>query len=143
VAEDQARPVTTYLDASRHEEESSMEWYLAVLRNYAGFAGRARRKEYWFFALFNFLIALAIGSFEQMFGIGNEMGGGPLSTLYSLGVFVPSLAVSVRRLHDTDRSGLWLLLILIPLIGFLVLLYFMVQPSEPGTNEYGPCPVLD
>ena len=120
-----------------------MEWYLAVLKNYAGFAGRARRKEFWYFALFNFLIALAIASFEAMVGLARETGGGPLSTLYSLGVFIPSLAVSIRRLHDTGRSGFWVLIALVPLIGALVLLFFAVQPSEDGTNEFGPNPITD
>ena len=112
-----------------------MNWYLEVLRNYAVFSGRARRTEYWMFVLFNFIIAVAIGVVEGILG-----SPGVLGLLYALGVLIPALAVSVRRLHDTGRSGLWLLIGLIPLIGFIVLLVFMVQDSDPGQNQYGMNP---
>jgi len=117
-----------------------MEWYLAVLRNYVGFSGRAHRPEYWYFTLFNFLITMGIGFFEQLVGVGTGDAGGPLSGLYSLAVFVPSLAVGVRRLHDSGRTGLWLLLLLLPVLGWLVLLFFMVLPGDADPNEYGPVP---
>lgn len=116
-----------------------MEWYLKVLRQYADFNGRARRKEYWMFFLFNFLIFLALGLVEMVLGLG--FGGvGLLSGLYALAVLIPGLAVTVRRLHDTGRSGLWILVAFIPFIGALVLLYFMVIEGNSGPNQYGPDP---
>jgi uncharacterized membrane protein YhaH (DUF805 family) len=112
-----------------------MNWYLAVLKKYAVFAGRACRTEYWMFVLINVLIAFALGFLEGLIG-----GPGILANLYSLAVLIPSLAVSVRRLHDTGRSGWWLLLALIPLVGPIVLIVFMVQDSQPGANMYGANP---
>lgn len=117
-----------------------MSWYLAVLKNYVGFSGRARRKEYWFFALFNFIIMLALIFIDvSMMGGNGGTGVGVLSGLYSLAVLIPSLAVTVRRLHDTDRSGWWILIGIIPLIG-LVLLVFMFLDGTPGNNSYGSDP---
>jgi uncharacterized membrane protein YhaH (DUF805 family) len=115
-----------------------MEWYLKVLKNYVGFSGRARRKEYWMFALFNFIIAFVIGFVE---GFLNLVG--VISTLYSLAIFLPSLAVSVRRLHDTGRSGWWLLISLIPLIGLIILIVFLCEDSKENENQYGPNPKLN
>jgi len=117
-----------------------MEWYLAVLKNYVGFTGRAHRPEYWYFTLFNFLIAMGIAFFERLIGLAGAEAGGPLSGLYSLALLVPSLAVGVRRLHDSGKSGFWLLLLFLPVIGWVILLFFMVLPGEGGTNEYGPVP---
>ena len=114
-----------------------MDWYLTVLKKYAIFTGRARRKEYWYFALFNFLIALVLGFIDGMLGlVVKDSGFGLLGGLYSLAVFVPSLAVSVRRLHDTGRSGWWLLIGFIPILGALVLLFFLVSGTQPGQNQY-------
>ena len=113
-----------------------MNWYLDVVKNkYATFSGRARRTEYWMFFLFYFLIALAIGFVEAFIHLG-----GVLSILYGLAMLVPSLAVTVRRLHDTSRSGWWILIALIPAIGTIILLVFMVLDSTPETNDYGPNP---
>jgi uncharacterized membrane protein YhaH (DUF805 family) len=117
-----------------------MNWYMAVLKKYAEFTGRARRKEYWMFALINFLICVVLVVIDTQGGMVNPMGLGVLSGLYSLAVFVPSLAVSVRRLHDTDRSGWWLLILLVPLIGLIVFLVFMLLDSQPGENRHGPSP---
>jgi uncharacterized membrane protein YhaH (DUF805 family) len=118
-----------------------MNWYLEVLRKYAVFSGRARRREYWFFALFNFIISLVLVALDFLFGtIDPQAGAGLLSGLYALAVLIPSLAVSVRRLHDTGRSGWWLLIALVPLIGAIVLLVFFVTDSEAGANQYGPNP---
>jgi uncharacterized membrane protein YhaH (DUF805 family) len=116
-----------------------MDWYLKVLRQYADFSGRARRKEYWMFVLFNILIAVGIAIVESILGLGFA-GFGPLSGLYALALLIPSLAVSVRRLHDTGRSGWWVLIGFVPLIGLIVLLVFMVTDSEHGSNQYGPNP---
>ena len=112
-----------------------MYWYLEVLKNYAVFSGRAKRTEYWMFFLFNFIIAFGIGFVEGILG-----GPGVIGLLYGLLVLIPGIAVSVRRLHDTGRSGLWLLISFVPLVGIIVLLVFMVQDSVPGQNQYGMNP---
>ena len=118
-----------------------MNWSLSVLRQYAVFKGRARRKEYWFFILFNLIASLLLTVVDFMTGSLNaELGMGLLSGLYALAVLIPSLAVTVRRLHDTGRTGWWLLIGLIPLIGAIVLLVFMLLDSQPGENQYGANP---
>ncbi len=119
-----------------------MNWYLKVLRNYAVFSGRACRKEYWYFVLFNLIVTFVlsmIDSWTHLF-VNQPYGVGLLSTIYSLAILVPALAVLVRRLHDSGRSAWWLLLGLIPIIGGIVLLIFTVLDSTPGVNEYGPNP---
>ena len=117
-----------------------MNWYLDVLKKYAVFSGRARRKEYWMFVLVNVIITFVLGFIDGIVGttLGNDMG--LLSTLYTVAVLLPSLAVGVRRLHDTGRSGWWLLIALVPIIGAIVLLVFWVQDSQAGDNQYGPNP---
>ncbi|HCD54840.1 DUF805 domain-containing protein [Haliea sp.] len=119
-----------------------MDWYLDILKNkYAMFGGRARRKEYWYFVLFNLLASIILGVVDGITGTYSEDAGlGLLGGIYALAVFIPSIAVAMRRLHDTGRSGWWLLLALIPILGFLVLLVFMLLDSEPGDNQYGPNP---
>ena len=118
-----------------------MNWYVEALTKYAVVSGRSRRKEYWFFVLFNIIASIILGAVDGMTGSFNpETGMGTLGTLYALAVFLPSLAVSVRRLHDTGRTGWWLLIGLVPVIGAIVLLIFMVQDSKPGENEYGANP---
>ncbi len=119
-----------------------MDWYLDILKNkYAMFGGRARRKEYWYFVLFNLLASIALGVIDGITGTYSEDAGlGLLGGIYALAVFIPSIAVAMRRLHDTGRSGWWLLLALIPILGFLVLLVFMLLDSESGDNQYGPNP---
>ena len=112
-----------------------MSWYFEVLKKYAVFSGRARRKEYWMFALFNFHHQPRAYAYRSVAGIA-----GVLSGIYSLAVLIPYLALTVRRLHDTGRSGWWLLVVLIPLIGVIVLLVFMVLDSQPEENRYGPNP---
>ncbi|MCI4670559.1 MAG: DUF805 domain-containing protein [Bacteroidia bacterium] len=117
-----------------------MNYFLDVLRNkYADFSGRARRSEYWYFQLFSFLISLALTLMDTFLGF-NESGFGILSGIFSLALLIPSLAVGVRRLHDTGRSGWFLLIGLIPLIGAIILLVFFFQDSDPGENAYGPNP---
>lgn len=114
-----------------------MEWYLKVVKNYVGFQGRARRKEYWMFILFNWIIAMAL---SLVLGLFNQSLGATLGYIYSLAVLLPGLAVAVRRLHDTGRSGWMILLGLIPLVGFIILIVFMCQDSQEGSNPYGPNP---
>ena len=118
-----------------------MVWYFEVLKKYAVFSGRSRRKEYWFFVLFNIIISIILAVIDGVTGtLDPESGMGLLGLVYTLAILIPALAVSVRRLHDTGRSGWWLLLLLIPLIGTIVILIFMVQDSKPEENQYGPNP---
>lgn len=120
-----------------------MDWYLKVLKNYVGFDGRARRKEYWMFTLFNVIVSIVLAIIDGMGGFMTESGIGMLGLLYTLAVLLPSIAVSVRRLHDIDKSGWWLLLILVPLIGVIVLLVFAVLEGTRGANRFGPDPKSD
>ncbi|WP_084978375.1 DUF805 domain-containing protein [Plesiomonas shigelloides] len=114
-----------------------MSWYLSVLKKYAVFTGRAQRKEYWIFFLINMIIALVAGIIDASIG-GTD--NNIISVIYSLAILLPSLAVSVRRLHDTDRSGWWMLLSLIPLIGPIILIIFFVQNGTADINRYGENP---
>ncbi|WP_421269923.1 DUF805 domain-containing protein [Aeromonas veronii] len=113
-----------------------MNWYISVLKQYAAFSGRARRTEYWMFVLCNVIVMLLLGMVDKLIGGDNEL----ISSIYSLAVLLPSLAVAARRLHDTDRSAWWLLLGLIPIIGTLVLIYFMVCNGQQGPNRFGDDP---
>lgn len=120
-----------------------MEWYLKVLRQYADFNGRARRKEYWMFALFNMLICFAILAVAGILGAIADifaMLGSLVYGLYALAIIVPSIAVAVRRLHDTGRSGWWILIAFVPLVGGIVLLVFLVTEGEPIANQFGENP---
>jgi uncharacterized membrane protein YhaH (DUF805 family) len=118
-----------------------MNWYLEVLRKYAVFEGRAQRKEYWFFVLFSVLISIGLTIIDTTTGLFDAKAGiGLLSGIYSLAVLIPSIAVGVRRLHDTNRSGWWLLISFIPLIGTIVLIVFLATDSKPEANQYGPNP---
>lgn len=118
-----------------------MYWFLAALKKYATFSGRAQRAEYWYFVLFYLLIFLGLSVVDSITGLyGTEAGMGLFGGLLTLGLFIPSIAVGVRRLHDTGRSGWWLLIALIPLVGAIVLLVFAVQDSAAGDNSYGPNP---
>jgi uncharacterized membrane protein YhaH (DUF805 family) len=111
-----------------------VDWYLAVLKKYAVFSGRARRKEFWMFVLINFIVAVALGVVDMMLGTVF------LGFIYALATIIPSLAVGARRLHDIGRTGWWQLIGLVPLIGLIVLIVFFVTDSNPGDNQYGPNP---
>lgn len=121
-----------------------MEWYLKVVRdNYANFEGRARRQEYWMFVLFNILIQIGLLILIGIFGaISESLMFLPaiLLVVYALGVFIPALAVLVRRLHDTGNSGWMYFISLIPLIGGIWLLVLMCTEGQVGPNQYGPDP---
>ncbi len=111
-----------------------MEWYLKVMKQYADFEGRARRKEYWMFVLFNMIFAFGVGIIDGL------MGSMILSGIYMLAIIIPSIAVGVRRLHDVGKSGWMMLVAFIPLIGGIWLLILFVTDGEPGDNLYGANP---
>ncbi|WP_380874628.1 membrane protein [Sphingomonas sp. DBB INV C78] len=137
-----------------------MEWMLLPLKRYAQFSGRSRRKEYWMFVLFAVIVyaiaifldsALGLGGSTTNYAdvgdggaaVGFNSTGGVLTLIVALALFVPSLAVAIRRLHDTDRSGWWLLIGLVPLIGAIVLLVFYCTEGTKGPNRFGPDPKGD
>lgn len=111
-----------------------MHWYLDVLKKYSEFGGRAGRQEFWMFALCNFIVAAVVGFVARM--IGFEF----LAGLYTLAVLLPGIALAVRRLHDTNRGGLWLLLVLVPVIGWIALLILYVLAGDSGDNQFGANP---
>lgn len=121
-----------------------MGWYLRALRNYAVFGGRARRKEYWFFVLFTGVFSFVMTLIDAVLGTYGEGSGiGLVTAIYELAMFVPGLAVTVRRLHDTSRRGWWLLLVLIPVVGWIILFVFMVLPGRRSANRYGLDPLSE
>jgi uncharacterized membrane protein YhaH (DUF805 family) len=118
-----------------------LSWYLEALKKYAVFSGRSRRMEYWYFVLFNIIVGIVLAGIDALLGTFSSASNiGLLSGIYSLAVLIPSLAVTVRRLHDIDRTGWWILIGLVPLIGGIVLLVFALLDSTPGSNQYGPNP---
>ena len=135
-----------------------MEWAILPLRKYAVFSGRSRPKEYWMFVLFMIIGVLVLSFVDSALGLGGSseryaetgpMGasagfynsGGLLTGLFGLALLIPSIAVGVRRLHDTDRSGWWLLIGLVPVVGAIVLLVFMISSGTSGPNRFGPDPI--
>ncbi|AWB47544.1 DUF805 domain-containing protein [Gemmobacter aquarius] len=119
----------------------------SVLFNYVTFSGRARRAEYWFWALFCVLANLALGILDGAIFGRNMMqhmdGSGPLSAVFTLLTLLPSIAVGVRRLHDIDRTGWWLLIVFLPLIGWILLLVWACTRGTIGPNRFGPDPVTE
>ncbi|WP_206455152.1 DUF805 domain-containing protein [Aurantimonas marina] len=120
----------------------------SVFSNYANFRGRASRPEFWWFALFALIAQFMLGLLDSIvvgpiLGLSPLSGHGarPLGALFSLAIFVPSLAVGARRLHDTGRSAGWMLIWLIPMIGWLIFFFLAARPTEPVTNQYGPPPL--
>ena len=111
-----------------------MNWYLDVLKKYAVFSGRARRKEYWMFFLFNIIIAIVLGFIEGLIGTtASQNGQSILGSIYQLAILIPSIAVGVRRMHDTDHSGWWLLFPIVNLV-------FALTEGTKGDNKYGTDP---
>jgi uncharacterized membrane protein YhaH (DUF805 family) len=118
-----------------------MNWYIKVLQNYATFNGRARRTEFWMFTLMNALFVICAIFIDNVTDLAFEdMPYGIVYVLYSLLVFIPSFALSVRRLHDVGKSGWMILAGLIPLFGAIWLIVLYCTDSEPTTNDYGPNP---
>ncbi|USD51642.1 DUF805 domain-containing protein [Vibrio sp. SCSIO 43153] len=117
------------------------DWYYKVILNYTNFNGRARRQEYWYFTLVNVLVNLVMGIIDRVIGSVMQMDNfGFFGVIYALFIMIPSIAVTVRRLHDSGRTGWWALIAFVPVIGILVLLYFLIQDSEEGSNQYGANP---
>ena len=118
-----------------------MNWYLKVLKQYADFGGRARRSEYWYFTLFSTIFAILAMILDNVLGIAIEgIGYGPIYILYGLAMFVPGLAVLVRRLHDVGKSGWMYFIALIPIIGAIWLLVLLFTDSQQGDNNWGANP---
>jgi uncharacterized membrane protein YhaH (DUF805 family) len=110
-------------------------------QKYIGFSGRAARSEYWYWVLFILLLQIVAWLIDMtLFGF-NTTGVNPIGTIVSLATFLPGLAVSIRRLHDIDRAGWWILLVLIPLIGAIVLIYWACLRGTVGPNRFGPDPL--
>jgi uncharacterized membrane protein YhaH (DUF805 family) len=115
-----------------------MNWYFEVFRKYADFDGRASRSEYWWFVLISIIVNILLSFIDHITEIvSQDYGIGLLETIYSLLAFIPGIAVNVRRLHDIGRSGWWLLLHLLPILGSLILLVWSIKASELGENQYG------
>ena len=122
-----------------------MNWYLKVLKQYADFSGRARRKELWMFFLFNIIFAIVAMVLDNVLGLtfnlyGQSLGYGWLYLIYCLAVFIPGLAVAVRRLHDIGKSGWNYFIGLIPLVGAIILLVWFCKDSQAGENKWGVNP---
>lgn len=110
-----------------------MEYFTNALKQYAQFAGRCRRKDYWMFVLFYLIFYIGLSIIDKIIGMRL------FTTLYALALLVPNLSIVARRLHDTGRTGWWQLIALVPLVGIIVLIVFLVQESQ-GDNQYGPAP---
>lgn len=109
-----------------------MSWYVEALKKYAVFSGRARRKEYWMFVLFNIIITIVLSIVDRMLKLDNV-----LSAIYSLVLIIPGISVSVRRLHDIGKRGWWYFISYIPLIGQIWFIILMCTDSQYGENMYG------
>ena len=125
-----------------------MNWYLNVIKNYVTFSGRARRKEFWMFVLINLIFGAIAAALDRAFGFSSTQvvngmttyNAGIISIIYSLAVLLPGLAVAFRRLHDTGRSGGWIFINLVPLIGWIWYIVLVATAGQVGDNKYGPDP---
>lgn len=119
-----------------------MSWFLVALQKYAVFKGRSRRKEFWYFTLFSYIIIILLMLVDAFIGTLDDLSGfGLLSGIAMVGSIIPYFAVSSRRLHDTGRTAWWILISLIPLIGWIVLIVFWAQKGVEEDNAYGPNPM--
>jgi uncharacterized membrane protein YhaH (DUF805 family) len=120
---------------------SPIDWATRPLKKYADFSGRAPRAEYWWFVLAVIVFEIIAMIIDSLIGTGGVVGTyGWVWLLFVLAVFIPSISVAVRRLHDIDRSGWWILIAFVPIIGLIMLIYWYTQGSDPGDNRYGPNP---
>ncbi len=118
-----------------------MSYYLKALKQYADFSSRATRKDFWMFVLFNILFSIAARIVDGIIGTsGIVYGSGLIGALYFLAIFIPGLAVTVRRLHDISKSGWWILIACIPVIGWIWIFILLVTDSNTEENQYGPNP---
>jgi uncharacterized membrane protein YhaH (DUF805 family) len=108
--------------------------------NYVNFSGRATRPQYWYFVLFLFIVGIVAVLID--FGVFNATDIGPTNAIFTLATFLPSLAVTIRRLHDIGRTGWWVFLAFVPIIGIIVLIVWACQRGEAGPNAYGPPPAV-
>jgi uncharacterized membrane protein YhaH (DUF805 family) len=115
-----------------------MDFYIGVLKKFKVFTGRSDRREFWMFVLYNFIVGFVLGILSSIPALGWIFR--IVSVLFTLAIIVPGIAVGIRRLHDTNRSGWFLLLSLIPLVGAIILIVFCVQEGTPGENKYGANP---
>lgn len=112
-----------------------MHWFLdPIQKKYADFEGRATRQEYWMFVLLYIIVGIALGLVAEILGIDSDL----ISGLMSIALLLPSLAIAARRLHDTGRSGWWQLLMVVPVVGWIILIVFLATPSDEGENRFGP-----
>ena len=122
-----------------------MKWFIKCFKQYIDFSGRARRKEYWMFVLFNLIFASVATALDNITGLtfsfnGVESSSGWISLIYSLVLFLPGLGVCVRRLHDIGKSGWFIFIALIPIVGAIWLIVLYCKEGDHGNNEYGPDP---
>jgi uncharacterized membrane protein YhaH (DUF805 family) len=117
-----------------------MQWYTDVLKKYVQFSGRARRKEFWMFVLISTIISIILSFIDRLIGTNYSSGNGLLQSIYGLAVLLPTIAVGVRRMHDTNRSGAWILINLIPCIGWIWFIVLAAQEGVASDNQYGPDP---
>jgi uncharacterized membrane protein YhaH (DUF805 family) len=134
-----------------------MEWMLLPLKRYAQFSGRSQRKEYWMFVLFIVITSIVLSMLDSILGLGGGMSrttysngttfgtaanlnGGLLNGVFSLAIIIPSIAVAARRLHDIGKSGWWMLIGLIPLVGWIIVIVWYCMDGTHGPNRFGPDP---
>ncbi|HEY4310048.1 MAG TPA: DUF805 domain-containing protein [Pirellulales bacterium] len=117
-------------------EGFGFQWYLVVWKKFADPSGRARRMEYWTFLLFHYIVIILLMIAGRM-----ANGSSMIVNLYALAAIVPTVMVRIRRLHDIGKSGWWLLISIVPIVGWIIMLIFLTRASEPGTNKYGPNPL--
>lgn len=110
---------------------------MALQQNYCNFSGRSSRSEYWWFSLFNLIIGFILGFIGSMI---SQQAYYVLSAIVNLGLLLPGLGLVVRRLHDINKSGWWILINLIPLVGWIIMLVWLCKDSDPTDNQYGPVP---
>jgi uncharacterized membrane protein YhaH (DUF805 family) len=118
-----------------------MDWFFTVIKKYAVFSGRAGRPEYWYFTLIYLLASVLLTFFDIIAGTYNQKTDiGLLSTIFFLALLCPVFAVTVRRLHDIGKSGWWMLISIVPIVGIIVLLVFVCKLGDSTTNRFGPRP---